>query len=213
MIEDPNPTPIPGTYFASGEACGEVSGEAAVLREQIEDLLDEFSGVTVTRIVADEIVNRLLYRLLAEVKRSRIDREAVSFACEVADIVGLDWVDNGPRVVLAEVERLRAEVARLSSGDTPTPDDVGCARCAQPSPSKWCADCVDRCHEATEFDHSCAICRPAPSPADEPTPDTRLVFPPRPLWTGTAPHPETDMEWVAGPQPIDLTDEPTEETL
>ncbi|WP_116043991.1 hypothetical protein [Amycolatopsis palatopharyngis] len=44
----------------------------------------------------------------------------------------------------------------------------GCARCGQPSPSKWCAVCVDRCHEATEFDHSCMICRPAGPPPTEP---------------------------------------------
>jgi uncharacterized Zn-binding protein involved in type VI secretion len=52
-----------------------------------------------------------------------------------------------------------------------------CANCKQRPPKHpgaddpigghYCDPCVDRCHEATEFDHACAICR-APKPPAEP---------------------------------------------
>lgn len=34
-----------------------------------------------------------------------------------------------------------------------------CGRCGEPADGGgFCAACIDRCHEATEFDHICQVC-------------------------------------------------------
>lgn len=32
---------------------------------------------------------------------------------------------------------------------------------AEAGPAFFCRNCIDRCHEATEYDHSCPVCRAA----------------------------------------------------
>lgn len=42
---------------------------------------------------------------------------------------------------------------------------IRCARCGRGEPrqgQRFCEACIDRCHEATEFDHSCPVCAVAP---------------------------------------------------
>lgn len=53
------------------------------------------------------------------------------------------------------------------AGD-PSPGSPGpsCGRCGafMSQSARFCPNCVDRCHEATEFDHECAVCRPEAPP-------------------------------------------------
>jgi hypothetical protein len=100
---DPDPTPVPGRLPALERPVTtpptEPQEQHDQLREDIENLLHEFDGVTVKRLIADEIVDRLVWpeldRLRAAHRRDLVRNTNISQA----------WSD--------EVERLRrlAEVA------------------------------------------------------------------------------------------------------
>jgi hypothetical protein len=113
-------------------ASGEVSGEAATppepqdehgqLREDIENLLDEFDGVVVKRLIADEIVDRLVWpeldKLRAAHRRDLVRNTNISqgWSDEVERAGRLaEAADNVIRAVCERERRATERIIELES--------------------------------------------------------------------------------------------------
>lgn len=86
-------------------------------RERIADLLDEFRGVASERIIADEIVNRLLWRwLVPDQPNATVLTEDVVQAVHTALCGECADTGTGLTVRSADLDKVRAAVAPLLAG-------------------------------------------------------------------------------------------------
>jgi hypothetical protein len=174
----------------SGEACGEVSGEAAELdrlRAENERLKHALAGHLFDgeSVSTREAIRTELIGMLGE-RSTEVDRLRAALAGAVVL----------PERCSHPFMHVRGEWVRCEKPDghagghsgTAPPAEVVCERCKR-SPvwhpgapdfdGRFCAGCIDRCHEATEFDHTCPVCASGvPTPTPEPGPeDTAELVP------------------------------------
>lgn len=103
----------------------------ATTREEIDNLLIQFSGTTATRVIADEIVNRILWHPLTELETVTFDRDKTNrindrLAAEVARLraqldAGDDVVEQAARVLAGADE---AWLRRIGAENYSTWDDL-----------------------------------------------------------------------------------------
>ena len=88
--------------------------------------------------------------------------------CKYTKLKVSGWDENPPSF---GDRQLAIEWVREQDRDNARGHDVQrCGRCKQPLPSEpvsmkpagvgYCDTCVAQCHESTEYDHECAVCRP-----------------------------------------------------